>query len=324
MRPVIVALAIALLFFGLFTVGAIYAYQAADTAQADPQPIDRYQPARDSSFPEAAPLGITLPPAPYDPSCNAPQNKDDADLCAQWAAVKAVTESNRLTRVAIKISALEGLAIAFSLVLTAFAVAVSAVAAFYARDSVSTAREMGKNQIRCYVNILHSRWNGGSNDPALSLVTHNTGQTPAGHFSIGVSIVTCDWMSDVGDIPQDLHWEGPWPSLSNRFDLSAGCHPPGLAEAIEVVTSGKKRLLVLVGKIQYTDVFSDAFESEFIFVGNKRHFTKSSKDPTDEKLQLPMTRPPRALSVYRRIEQMVSAPNPAVDEIAPAEGMGNA
>src|SRR4051794_29398805 len=65
-------------------------YQAAEQQHAS----YNYQPAEKPGFRVSA---ATKAPTPYyKPSCNNPNGREDSDLCAQWAAVDQVTESNRL------------------------------------------------------------------------------------------------------------------------------------------------------------------------------------------------------------------------------------
>lgn len=54
-----------------------------------------YQPAGHPSLLQAMP-GKTVAQG-YKPNCKNPQTKEDSDLCAQWASVEQVTESNRLS-----------------------------------------------------------------------------------------------------------------------------------------------------------------------------------------------------------------------------------
>lgn len=106
-------------------------YQQLNYTELQGYPKYEYQPARDRvppAFAEEPPITSK----PYHPNCNDPKNGDDADLCAQWAAVQAVEESNRLSRISIRITALEFAALVVSLIFTgwaAFAAQSAAVAA---------------------------------------------------------------------------------------------------------------------------------------------------------------------------------------------------
>lgn len=77
-------------------------YRQLSEATED-QRIERYQPARDASSPAAAVEGMRPRPRAYDPRCGQPKDAADSDLCAQWSAVEAMNETNRLTRLALRI-----------------------------------------------------------------------------------------------------------------------------------------------------------------------------------------------------------------------------
>lgn len=85
--------------------GAREYYQYLEEATKDPYAAERYQPARDARLPPRR-SEQQAQPGPYQPNCQQPQRYEDADLCAQWGAVKAVQETNRLTRVALSLATL--------------------------------------------------------------------------------------------------------------------------------------------------------------------------------------------------------------------------
>lgn len=86
----------------VITSASLYSYREFYEPAEYEYPAERYQPARDALEPT---FSAKQQPAAkgYDPKCNEPQNRDDADLCAQWSAVRAVHETNRLTRAALKL-----------------------------------------------------------------------------------------------------------------------------------------------------------------------------------------------------------------------------
>lgn len=86
---------------GFLTFAASYSYREFYEPAEYEYPAERYQPARDTSYPVATKEKPTT--KPYDPHCDEPQSRDDADLCAQYGAVRAVNETNRLTRIALKL-----------------------------------------------------------------------------------------------------------------------------------------------------------------------------------------------------------------------------
>lgn len=76
------------------------AYQLYDSSEQE-HAVYRYQPAEKSRRVIFAPA--KLPAAGYQPNCENPNQREDADLCAQWAAVQQVAESNRLTSVNLRL-----------------------------------------------------------------------------------------------------------------------------------------------------------------------------------------------------------------------------
>lgn len=129
-RAIFAALGIAAL-LGLLTAGYYQLEKADQPSYAERE----YQPARSPG------LAVTVEEAeiaskPYQPNCQSPKNREDADLCAQWAAVQAVEESNRLTRLAMRVNGLEIAAIVVTLIFTAWAAFAAASASRVAQKSL--------------------------------------------------------------------------------------------------------------------------------------------------------------------------------------------
>jgi len=77
--------------------GGYELYKAGQQRDAD----YRYQPARDARLPVIPPKQEQ--PQAYQPNCQNPQSQADADLCAQWAAVHQITETNRLASLTLAV-----------------------------------------------------------------------------------------------------------------------------------------------------------------------------------------------------------------------------
>lgn len=88
---------------GLGVLASGYGYYKIDQSAHSEYAENRYQPARDASFPQRRIAGEAKPKQ-YDPHCQQPETATDGDLCAQWGAVEAVDESNRLVRLNIMIT----------------------------------------------------------------------------------------------------------------------------------------------------------------------------------------------------------------------------
>jgi hypothetical protein len=110
---------------GIAALALAYAgYEQLQHVDQQPYADYKYQPARDR---------LALPPKDarvaaksYQPYCNQPQSRDDADLCAQWASVQAIAENNRLTRASVLITGLEFAALVVSLIFTGWAARAAA------------------------------------------------------------------------------------------------------------------------------------------------------------------------------------------------------
>jgi hypothetical protein len=80
-----------------------WGYQYLDRKIHEQHASYHYQPARNETQP-ARPLLGQPKARQYNPSCQAPVNREDSDLCAQWSAVEAVNESNGLATINLWLS----------------------------------------------------------------------------------------------------------------------------------------------------------------------------------------------------------------------------
>jgi hypothetical protein len=124
---------------GLGVIASSVGYYEVDQATRAKYPGDHYQPARDASLPKFMPGKPQ--PKKYDPNCQQPQNATDADLCAQWGAVKAVDESNRLVRVGILLSFILG---AIGVIATAIGTILVYRSLMQTREGIEAARAANK------------------------------------------------------------------------------------------------------------------------------------------------------------------------------------
>lgn len=104
--------------------------EEANTAQ------QTYQPARDASLP-AATENSEVAAKGYEPNCDAPQSKEDADLCAQWAMVGATDRSNSLASSQLWLTFFEIVALVATISFTAWAAFAAGLAAMAAKESVA-------------------------------------------------------------------------------------------------------------------------------------------------------------------------------------------
>lgn len=201
----IVAAVSGLVFLALSTAG----YQILNEAEEQPYPAYEYQPARDH-LPWAAPKYAPVTPIPYEPHCDDPKERDDADLCAQWAAVQAVEESNRLSRIGIRVNALEFGALIVSLIFTGWAAMAAAKAARIAEEATKDADKAlaiaernadaaarhatlaevtAQRQLRAYIVLDTAKVTVENGTVHTFLKFRNTGVTPATHVRIAINTV---------------------------------------------------------------------------------------------------------------------------------------
>lgn len=145
-------------FVGLIAVGGLgYAgYNQLERYDAPAYADYKYQPARDA-VPAPVPKNSKVAPPAYQPNCQTPKDRDDADLCAQWAAVQAVGESNRLARLSTYITGLEFGALVISLIFTGWAAFAAARAARSADKAIEATWDLGKPQAEADI-LVQSAW----------------------------------------------------------------------------------------------------------------------------------------------------------------------
>lgn len=195
--------------------GGLYAYREFYEPAKYQYPAERYEPARDATQPIAS---KEHPGAQaYDPHCNQPQNHDDADLCAQWGAVRAVEETNRLTRVGLKLAAV-GFWVAFlggffGVVGTAFLVLTFREN----RRSADAAHDANRPWLQLEImrtGALHFGPAGASIE--IEVATHNRGDSPATDVLLVADLVPIRvgwWHTNtgqaVGAVRRIIHQTGP-------------------------------------------------------------------------------------------------------------------
>lgn len=97
------------------------------------------------SFPEAE----HEQPRPNRATCKSPYSREDADLCAQWAAVKAVSTGNAIGISALRSTLVGTLITAIGILMTSLGLVI---AAFASRDATRAVRAM-ENLERGYLNV---------------------------------------------------------------------------------------------------------------------------------------------------------------------------
>lgn len=122
--------------------------------------------------------GTQSPAKPYQPYCENPNSNSDADLCAQWAAVDQVAESNRLSSINLR------LAIA-AMVLTVVATYFLVRTFVENRRSADAAHDANRPWLELEIvrnGALSFTRNGASMDVEVAI--HNRGASPATNVMI--------------------------------------------------------------------------------------------------------------------------------------------
>lgn len=145
----------------LVAYGGYQLYEAAQQRDA----VYNYQPAESARFPLR--VKDKPQPEPYQPNCKQPQSREDADLCAQWAAVSQVTESNRLNSISLRLSI--G-ALIFTIIGTGLLV-----------WTLDETRQTARRELRAYVSIelAGTEFRLGDGHAICNITLKNGGQTPA-------------------------------------------------------------------------------------------------------------------------------------------------
>jgi hypothetical protein len=179
---------------GILGIGLLFVSYRFYDASEQQRAYYHYQPAREQS------RLIILPakayPKGYQPNCDNPQGKDNADLCAQWRAVDQIVESNRLASVNVKLALLISMLI---FVGTAFV-------GWTFWETRSTSRR----ELRAYL-FVESIGLGVANagpakgQPGAVIKIKNFGQTPAYRvLHHGVVVLVATQNPNHGPIPENL------------------------------------------------------------------------------------------------------------------------
>jgi hypothetical protein len=156
---------------GLSVSGSIYVLESLYDAGKQQHTSYHYQPASHPSRLLLVP-GKTEP-QPYQPNCYNPQDDKNADLCAQWAAVDQVGESNRLTSINLSLG-----------ILTLIFTVGSAILLVW---TLIETRETARRELRAYVfpesvgiSVLTNQPDKSHNGRISgTIIIKNSGQTPA-------------------------------------------------------------------------------------------------------------------------------------------------
>lgn len=257
-------LLIAALGLVLLATGSAVTYQLYDASEQDHASY-QYQPA---AKPHIATVALGKKPAKaYEPNCDNPQGNPDADLCAQWAAVEQVAESNRLTSLNVRLGIFVALltALGTGLVIWTF----------------KETRDTSRRELRAYIfpelvgcyeitettkNRIGRETTRKTGIVGAGLAIKNSGQTPAYKVRHITDVCVCK-ISEEAILKIDARnvsgFDSPMPPggvLHKNLKMSAAPSP----EQIAGLKSGNYAIYVY-GRIEYQDAFERSRFTEYKF-----------------------------------------------------------
>lgn len=293
---------IAVIGLGLLLLATIGYYRIQE-AQSDSYPDARHNPARNATEPVATQQQQVAPPA-YDPRCQSPQNREDSDLCAQWSAVEAMKEANRVTQIALTAGWFEFIALLVSIFFTGWAAIAASRAAKFAEaatkdadraleiaarnadaaaQQVRISEDTARRQLRAYISAPGAQLSNlePGKVPAVTLFFKNGGQTPAHNVTSGcwmrMTTIPDNWTPD--DLPDEyfdpLPDGGPRIGINNlgvgeqtnvEFVMDVAVDPQFFARY-----GAGSAIFLAWGEIKYVDAFGAAQITEFRLWHDRRH-----------------------------------------------------
>lgn len=207
-------------------------------------------------------------PGVFYPYCDRPPTREDAGLCAQWAAVSAAEEANRLSRINLHATLIQWLALIIGLGLSAWAAYAASKAAGAAEAGIEEAKRTAREQLRAYVGIepapnTHNFILMSDQHLKCWFLIENLGNTPATNTRINITIA---YVSEDTEIP-----------LVSRLDNFRISLLPNKHRKMSIITEtpiddGMKSSILLhwaeirvSGKIDYDDVYGLPHETHFSF-----------------------------------------------------------
>jgi hypothetical protein len=187
-------------------------------------------------MPSPAADGEIKPPA-YDPHCQRPRTKDDSDLCAQWSAVEAVKESNRVAQIALRAGAFEFGALLLSIIFTAWAALAAVKAAQAADRAVDETRKAAHLQLRAYITASKGKVRLHKRHPDVLMVQisiTNRGQTPADDVQASLDLWV-DHLTDTFVPPEERDRTLMFGSVGPGSEISVSKGYIASAEEIEAI-----------------------------------------------------------------------------------------
>ena len=249
----------------LFGAGSFETYQLYDASEQEHASY-QYQPA---AKPHVATLAVGQPPAKgYEPDCQNPNSPTNADLCAQWAAVEQVAESNRLSSLNVR--------------LAVFVALLTAIGTGLVVWTFKETRDTSRRELRAYLfpegvgcyettetakNKIGRTITRKTGFVGAGVAVKNSGQTPAYKVSHDSQVCVCKVSEEhlLKINPKTIPgYENPMPP-GGFIHKTLRMQAPPTAEQIEGLKSGTYAVYVY-GRLEYEDAFERLRFTEYKFL----------------------------------------------------------
>ena len=204
--------------------------------------------------------------AKYQPRCDEPKSREEADVCAQLRVAAAAEDQVGISK--------------YGLGLLLATLGATAAAAIFTGLTWRTMEKTAKRQLRAYVSASPFQINrlDTTTESRVFFDMRNFGQTPAYKVAHSSRFEIFDY-----PLPPNFHFPGlewdNYPSLSTIHPGEAAKTHSGVATSktplsasdIGVARVGKSKRLYAYGVIKYVDVFDKPRETKFCFSVNPGH-----------------------------------------------------
>lgn len=236
--------------------GLAVTYQLYDASQQHHGAYD-YQPSSKSSF-ERDVSGKAISQS-YQPNCENPQKPENSNLCAQWAAVDQVAESNRMASLNLRFA-----------IASLWATAIATAALIW---TLIETRETARRELRAYLfvdtsNIIIGARPHNKGRVISIIAVKNSGSTPAHRVSHWSEV-------KIAEIAQEGEMNAPSPLVAmsqstippgGGITADRSIEKPGRIETAHIKTG--LAAIFIFGAIEYFDVFDRPHRTNY-----RLHFT---------------------------------------------------
>ncbi len=259
-------------FAGIALISGTLVVYGIESAHIDNETTTGYQPARNARL--GLPLeNAQVTPHAYEPRCYSPKTREDAELCANWSAVDAAEQANRINSGAFRLSGLAFGALVVSLIFTGWAALAAAQAARAATNANTHSERMAEHELRPYIFMksidfefeehfvpeFARNLNKGkpTYENPTGQVTYeytNSGKTPAKFVKISAraAIIHKNARFDHADFGtlKDIGPLGPGDDMNGTIVIE---NTQGIGPDIKKMVEKQEFQIHICGRIEYTD-----------------------------------------------------------------------